>query len=166
MLFGSNRDFDLLVNINRELLKDIVEQEVIFYKLNLDDTEANIYGEALIKNYFIPVKLNCLITRGDQVIETSQYSMPDLQREASFAFIRQDLVDTDVIPEVGDIINWQEDYYEVDTVRENQLFIGRDKSYNLAQYGHKFGSSLSIICDCHMTKREATGIDFEGTTYL
>ena len=53
MLFGSNRDFDLLVNINRELLKDIVEQEVIFYKLNLDDTEANIYGEALIKNYFI-----------------------------------------------------------------------------------------------------------------
>jgi len=34
MLFGSNRDFDLLVNINRELLKDIVEQEVIYYKFN------------------------------------------------------------------------------------------------------------------------------------
>jgi len=29
MLFGSNRDFDLLVNINRELLKDVVEQEVL-----------------------------------------------------------------------------------------------------------------------------------------
>ena len=30
MLFGSNRDFDLLVQINRELLKDIVEQEILY----------------------------------------------------------------------------------------------------------------------------------------
>ena len=29
MLFGSNRDFDLLVSINRELLKDVVEQEIL-----------------------------------------------------------------------------------------------------------------------------------------
>ena len=27
MLFGSKRDFDLLVHITRELLKDVVEQE-------------------------------------------------------------------------------------------------------------------------------------------
>ena len=166
MLFGSNRDFDLLVNINRELLKDIIEQEIIYYKLSLDDTESNLYGEALMKNYFIPVKLNCLITRGDQVIEVNDLTLPDLQREASFAFIRKDLDDSSVVPEVGDIINWQEDYYEVDTVRENQLFVGRDKSYNLTSYGSKFGSSLSIICDCHMTRKEATGIEFEGTTYL
>lgn len=166
MLFGSNRDFDLLVNINRELLKDIVEQEIIYYKLSLDDTESNIYGEALTKNYFVPVKLHCLITRGDQVVEVGDFTLPDLQREASFAFIRQDLVDTDVIPEVGDVINWQEDFYTVDTVRENQLFLGRDKSYNLSSYGNKFGSSLSIICDTHMTKRESTGITFQGTDYL
>ena len=49
MLFGSNRDFDLLVHINRELLQDIVEQEIGYYKLSLDDTELayliNMYGE-------------------------------------------------------------------------------------------------------------------------
>ena len=44
--------------------------------------------------------------------------------------------------------------------------LGRDKSYNLTSYGNKFGSSISIICDTHMTKRESTGIDFEGTAYL
>jgi hypothetical protein len=42
MLFGSKRDFDLLVHINRELLKDVVEQEVGYYKLSLNDTQANI----------------------------------------------------------------------------------------------------------------------------
>ena len=88
MLFGSNRDFELLVKVNRELLKDIVEQEVLFYKLNLEETDANIYGEALTKSYFVPAKLNCLITRGDQVVSIDDFTLPDLQREASFAFLR------------------------------------------------------------------------------
>lgn len=157
MLFGSNRDFDLLVNINRELLKDVVEQEILYYKLSLDDTISNLYGEALNKIYWEPLKLNCLITRGDQVITTDDFG-PDLSREASFAFIRKDLEDVQVVPEVGDILLWHEDYYEVDTVRENQLFVGRDKTYNLSQYGSRFGSSLSIIVDCHQTRRERTGI--------
>ena len=114
MLFGSNRDFDLLVGINRELLKDIIEQEIGYYTLSLNDTQANIYGEALEKIYLDPVKLNCLITRGD--------------------------------------------YYEVDTVRENQLFLGRDKSYNIESYGSNFGSSVSIIVDCHLTRTDRVGV--------
>ena len=157
MLFGSNRDFNLLVNINRELLKDIVEQEVGYYKLSLDDTQANIYGESLEKIYLNPVKLNCLITRGDQVIDLDEFG-PDLGRNVSFAFIREDLVDANTVPEVGDVVMWHEDYYEVDTVRENQLFLGRDKSYNIASYGSNFGSSVSIIVDCHLTRADKVGI--------
>ena len=157
MLFGSNRDFNLLVNINRELVKDIVEQEILYYKLSLEDTIANLYGEALEKSFSDPVKVNCLITRGDQVITDDEFG-PDLGREASFAFIRQDLVDINMVPEVGDIVMWHEDYYEVDTVRENQLFIGRDKSYNLASHGENFGSSVSIIVDCHLTRADRVGI--------
>ena len=164
MLFGSNRDFDLLVNINRELLKDVVEQEILLYKLSLEDTLSNLYGEALTKNWLEPLKLNCLITRGDQVITSDDFG-PDLSREASFAFIRKDLEDVQVVPEVGDIVMWHEDYYEVDTVRENQLFVGRDKTYNLSQYGSRFGSSLSIIVDCHQTRRERTGITHQMEQY-
>ena len=164
MLFGSNRDFGLLVNINRELLKDVVEQEVLYYKLDLSQTQANIYGEAVDKTYLIPIKLNCLITRGDQVITTDEFGQ-DLGREASFAFIRRDLVDVNVVPEVGDILNWHEDYYEVDTVRENQLFLGKDNSYNFTSYGSQFGESISLIVDCHLTRKERTGINFESTSY-
>jgi len=157
MLFGSNRDFDLLVNINRELLKDIVEQEILYHKISLEDTEINIYGESLEKSYFASIKLNCLITRGDQVIDIDDFG-PDLGREASFALLRPDLEDVSIVPEVGDIVQWHNDFYEVDTVRENQLFLGRDKSYNLASYGGGFGSSLSIILDCHLTRADRVGI--------
>lgn len=157
MLFGSRRDFNLLTRIGRELVKDIVEQEIIYYKISLGDTETNVYGESLKKSYWTPVKMNCLITRGDQVIGIHEFG-PDLQRNASFAFIRQDLVDINTVPEVGDVLYWQEDYYEVDTVRENQLFLGRDSSYNLTEYGSRFGSSVSIIVDCHITRADRVGI--------
>ena len=109
------------------------------------------------KVFQIPVKLSCLITRGDQVVTTDDMG-PDLNREASFAFLRKDLETSVVVPEVGDIINWQENFYEVDTVRENQLFVGRDNSYNLTDYGNKFGKSVSIIVDCHLTRADRVGI--------
>ena len=157
MLFGSKKDFNLLVHINRELLKDVIEQEILIYKMNLADTNTNIYGEAMQKTYLQPVKLNCLITRGDQVVDVDEFG-PDLGRDASFALLKQDLVDISLVPEVGDIVMWHEDYYEVDTVRENQLFVGRDSSYNLTSYGESFGSSISIIVDCHLTRADRAGI--------
>lgn len=156
-LFGSQNDFGLIRKINRELLQDIIEQEIGYYKISLKSSEANIYGESLEKIYYNPVKLNCLITRGDQVVTVDEFG-PDLNREASFAFLRDDLTDIDLVPEVGDIILWHENYYEVDTVRENQLFVGRDNSYNLTDYGSQFGESISIICDTHLTRTDKVGI--------
>jgi hypothetical protein len=157
MLFGSMRDFNLLTRIGRELFKNVVEQEVLYYKLSLEDTNVNIYGEGLDKVFSTYTKLNCFITRGDQVITDDDFG-PDLTRDASFAFIRQDLVDLQIVPEVGDVVMWHENYYEVGTVRENQLFLGRDNSYNLTEYGSKFGSSVSIIVDCHLTRADKVGI--------
>ena len=157
MLFGSNRDFDLFVSVNRELIKDIIEQEVLYYKLSIADTSVNIYGEALQKTYLEAVKLSCLITRGDQVYDVDEFG-PDLGREASFAFLKPDLEDISTVPEVGDIVMWQEDYYEVDVVKENSLLLGKDSKYNIDRPG-THGSSMSIIVDCHLTRADRVGLN-------
>lgn len=157
MLFGSKRDYNLFVKINRELLSDIVEQSILYYKNYLEGSNINIYGESLAKEFLEPVKLDCLITRGDQVISVDDFG-PDLTRDVSFAFLREDLVDVNVVPEVGDVLMWHENYYEVDIVRENQLILGRDSSYPLTTYADKYGTSVSIIVDCHLTRVEKFGI--------
>jgi|TARA_R110000744_G_scaffold117428_2_gene219622 hypothetical protein len=157
MLFGSNRDFDLFVNINRELLSDIIEQEILYYKLSVADTSVNIYGEALQKTYLEAVKLNCLITRGDRVYDVNEFG-PDLGREASFAFLKPDLEDISTVPEVGDIVMWQEDYYEVDAVKENSLLLGKDNKYNIDR-AETHGSSMSITVDCHLTRADRVGLN-------
>ena len=157
MRFGSDRDISLMVNIGRELLHDIVEQEILYHKLSLEDTDVNLYGESLSKSYWNAVKLNCLITRGDQIIDIQEFG-PDLGREASFAFIRQDLIDRSVVPEVGDIVEWHNDFYEVDLIRENQLFLGSDNNYNLQSSTSGYGRSMSIVVDCHLTRADRVGI--------
>lgn len=157
MLFGSARDIGLLTGISRELLQNIIEQEILYYKFDLKGSKTNIYGESTKKEFHIPVKLNCLITRGDQVVSIQDFG-PDLERNASFAFIREDLVETSVVPEVGDIVKWQNSFFEVDTVRENQLFVGKDSRYALTDYGIRFGASVSIIVDCHLTRGTRVGI--------
>ena len=148
MRFGSNRDFELLINMGQELLHDVVEQEILYHKLSLEDTDVNLYGESLQKSFWQAVK----------VIDIQEFG-PDLGREASFAFLRRDLTNVSVLPEVGDIVQWHNDFYEVDTVRENQLFLGRDNSYNLTSYGAGYGSSLSIVVDCHLTRADRVGIE-------
>lgn len=157
MIFGSQRDFSLFVGINRELLSDVIEQEILYYKFSLEQTQVNIYGEGMEKVFWEPVKLNCLITRGDQVNNVDDFG-PDLTRDSSFAFLREDLTLVNVVPEVGDIILWHENYYEVDNTTENQLFLGKDDSYNFTQYGSNFGASISIICQAHITRADKVGL--------
>lgn len=157
MIFGSQRDFKLLVGINRELLSDVIEQEVLFYKMSLEQTQTNIYGEAQDKVYWSAVKFNCLIDRGDQQTTVDDFG-PDLTRAVSFKFLRQDLKDANTFPEVGDVVEWNHNYYEVDNTVENQLFVGKDENYSLTEYGSDFGGTLSIICICHLTRADRVGI--------
>ena len=64
-LFGKSRDINLFHTINNELLKDIIQTEVAYYKFALEQTMANVYGEAPSKNYYEPMKIACLINRED-----------------------------------------------------------------------------------------------------
>lgn len=158
-IFGSRKDFNLFRGIARELISEVVEQVIGYYKISLESTSANLYGESTNKVYNSPIKLNCLITRGDQVVSANEFGQ-DTNRTASFAFIKDDLKDAGFASEVGDIIFWQGDYYEVDTVRENQLFFGKDDDYNdIEEYHEKYGASVSIICDAHLTRVDRLGIE-------
>jgi len=64
-LFGRSRDVLLINSINRELLPNIVTQQVGYYKLTLGASQSNIYGEATNKFFSEPTLLNCLIERQD-----------------------------------------------------------------------------------------------------
>ena len=72
----------------------------------------------------------------------------------------------DILPEVGDIIMWNESYWEVDNVNDNQLFVGKDPSYpynvNPLNPGlENYGSNISIICTAHYVPADKVQITRE-----
>jgi hypothetical protein len=156
-LYGSARDVLFMKSISRELLEDVVSQQIGYYKIVLGSTKPNVYGESLNKSYIGPVLINCLIERGD-FAATKNEQLVDTTRAVSFRFLRDHLVDANVVPEVGDIIMYNESYYQVDNVNENQLVLGKDNNYAYSEGLEKFGSSFSIICVTHYTSPDALGI--------
>tara|TARA_R100001509_G_scaffold159320_1_gene125620 strand:- start:576 stop:1085 length:510 start_codon:yes stop_codon:yes gene_type:complete len=165
-LFGTQRDVSLIRNINRELMGDIITQQCAVYKLNLEETRVNIYGESSgAKYYQDPVLLNVLLERGDQTYNSSDMGV-DYSREVEFRFFRQDLVDASLVIEPGDILLYYESYFEVDSIKDNQLFVGKDPRYPYNQNPlnpglEDFGANLSIICKTHYTPADRVQITRE-----
>lgn len=159
-LFGRQRDISLFSSVNRELLGDIITQQVGYYKITLQSSKINMYGESTNKFFHEPVLLNCLVTRGDQTWNSDEWG-PDVTRTLDFAFYRQDLVDLNVVPEIGDIIFYYENYYEIDGLIENQYFVGKIPEYSYSEGLNQFGSSISIKCSTHLVPADKLGITKE-----
>jgi hypothetical protein len=165
-LFGSSRDVSLVRHLNRELLWDFISQECAYYQFNYDDTKVNMYGEASgAKYYREPVLLNMLVERGDVSSPVDDFGV-GYDRSMVYRFLRDDLVDSNVVPKVGDIIMWYEGYWEIDNVNDNQLFVGKDPDYpyneNPLNPGlENFGTNLSIICTAHYVPADKAQITRE-----
>jgi hypothetical protein len=167
-LFGSSRDVSLVRHLNRELLGNIISQQAAFYKFKLGETKVNIYGEAAGAKYYDgPFLFNCLINQEDQEYPEQEDGV-NYGRGISFAFYKDDLIEANILPEVGDIILYQEGYYGVETTVSNQYFLGKHPSYpnnnsdgtlNPINPGlEEFGSSISIVCKTHYVPADKVAI--------
>ncbi|ASF00575.1 hypothetical protein [uncultured virus] len=152
-LFGKNRDISLFHNINLELLKDIIQTEIAYYKFALEQTTSNVYGESMGKVYYEPVKIACLIDREDPVWSSDDFGS-DVNQSISFKFLKDDLKDINLNPEVGDILLFRNNFYEADSKIENQLIMGRDPDYALSNETLSVGDSFSIVINSHLSRVE------------
>ncbi len=145
-LFGSARDMSLFRSVNRELINRYIDIEVVLYKLALPDTDINIYGESDRKTYYQPVRMNCLIARDATTAQDEGFGI-DSTRTALFAFFKPDLIDKNIVIEIGDIIYWDKEYYEVDNESMAQEHVaGRDELTDIGVTGRgSFGMDLSVI---------------------
>ena len=152
-LFGGSRDISLFHNLNNELLKDIIQTEVAYYKFALEQTTSNVYGESMGKNYYEPLKIACLIDRSDQDWSSNEFGS-DINQSIGFQFLKNELKNINLIPEVGDILLFRNNFYEVDGKVENQLVMGRDPDYAISTETTDFGDSFSILVSSHISRVE------------
>ena len=167
-MYTGIRDWSLMRHLNREVMGNIITQQCAIYQFRLEETKVNIYGEAAEEKYYNgPFLFNVLMDRGDQEygenVEGIQFNQP-----INFYFLRDDLVEKDVVPRVGDIILSEEAYYGVQSTIANQYWGGKNPSYpnndsdgtpNPLNPGlEKFGNNVSVLVSTYYIPADKVAI--------
>jgi len=144
--FALGRDIRFFEGISRELVDAVIDTAVVLYKLVIEDSKTNLYGESLSKTYYQGVECTAIIQR-DETTSNYEGFGADTSQNVQFRFNRFTLNEKGFYPEVGDIIFHNEAYFEIDNVTEDQLVGGRVESGD--------GEKFSIICSTFMTRRSS-----------
>ena len=121
--FVPAKEIELIDVMNEELIDEIVGQTVDIYKISVDDTEENMYGESTTKYYDKGFRVNCLILFDEPTIDQDEFGA-DLNTSIEMYFHRTSLKEAGFYPEVGDIVDWNNFYWEMNGVVEPQLIAG------------------------------------------
>jgi hypothetical protein len=156
-LFGQARDISMFRYVNRELMGNIISQQAAFYKLRLNQTNFNMYGEAAEQKYYDgPILLYTLIDLPDQEWSTDDLGV-NWNWKPTFKFLRDDLLNklenynkdtiygANLVPQPGDIILYETAYYEVTSTNAAQYFVGKDPDYpNKPQPSNPAGATYPL----------------------
>ncbi len=179
--FFNAKDIDFIKTISEEVVDYLVEQAVTLFKVSVGETKTNLYGESLGKVWREPSTLMCIVDREPmnvvyegfgadrQGLVEFRFNIQRL-REESYAVpkvrdINGTLIPTEAIqnttvgyPEIGDVILYDEIYYEIDNVKEPQWIGGSPEVYD--KENEKFeDTSNTLIASGIMVRRSQVQID-------
>ena len=121
--FVPQKEINLIDSMNEELIDEIVGQTVDIYKISVEDTDDNIYGESSTKYYNDGFRVNCLINWSEPSVDQDEFGA-DVNTSIEMYFHRTTLKEAGFFPEIGDIVNWNDFYFEINAVTEPQLIAG------------------------------------------
>jgi len=123
--FIPQKEVNLINDMNEELIDEIVGQSVDVYKVSVDNTDENIYGESTTKYYDVGFRVNCLLLYNEPEITQDDFGA-DLRGDIEMYFQRENLSSGSLnfFPEIGDIVDWNNQYWEIGSVTEPQLIAG------------------------------------------
>ena len=124
--FVPQKEFDLINSMNEELIDEVVGQSVDIYKVSVNNTEENVYGESTTKYYDVGFRVNCLILYNEPEVLQDEFGTADTNADIEMYFQRENLASGSLnfYPEIGDIVDWNDHYWEINGTTEPQLFAG------------------------------------------
>ena len=146
--FVPQKEIDLIDSMNEELIDEIIGQSVDIYKVSIDNTDENVYGESTTKYYEVGFRVNCLIQFNEPEITQDEFGA-DENSDIEMYFQRNNLSSGSLnfYPEMGDIVDWNNHYWEINGTTEPQLIAGH------TEYKH------SIVATAHRARLSSLQIE-------
>lgn len=137
--FFGPKDLNLIQSINNELINWVLETPITLYKVVTEESDVNdIYGESINKKYYSGIKFNCLISMETEESVQTEIGR-DIKRKIKVAINKELLKPYNIVPEIGDIIEFNSMHWEIDNVIQNQLIMNRENI------------NFSYVCHAHLT---------------
>ena len=123
--FVPQKEINVIDSMNEELIDEVLGQYVDIYKIDLDSTDANVYGESSTKYYNVGFRVNCMLNYNEPET-TYEDGITDVNSSIDMFFQRNNLSSgsLDFFPEVGDVVDWNQHFWEINSVTEPQLIAG------------------------------------------
>lgn len=124
-LFYPELDIKTIKGISEQLVQYVMDVDVLFFKLNPQKMEFNIYGEAKKKtfNYSPGIFIRCLVAHNPH--DSSYDTVYNYKDYTTFKFLKTTLQKHNVYPEIGDVIEWDGLFWEITKITQQQLIGNR-----------------------------------------
>lgn len=148
--FMLDKDLQLFRSFARELVDTVIENTCVLFKVNLNETKINLYGEAMNKTWHPGVELFVLINKEGQTAAYEGFGA-ETNQNIEFRFDRLLCEERNAYPEVGDVIYFDDAYFEIDNTTEIQFVGGLP--------GTNSDRNWSIVCSTFMVSKSNLNIE-------
>jgi len=126
----------------------VIQTAIVLYKVNLNQTRVNLYGESVNKTWHKGVQMYVLIAK-EPGTTTYEGFGPDSKQSITFKFDRFSCEEKNLYPEIGDVLYFDNNYYEINYTYEVQFTGGQPIN------------NFSIVVNTMLTNRAMLNIEKE-----
>jgi len=112
-LFITSREIDLISDLSKEIIKDVVGQKVYYYRIREDLTKIHdIYEEAPDKIFDPPIEIEARVQYQPEEVRTNRFGNEEFSTIEVF-FHERDLLDREIDVRVGDYFSYGDIFFEI-----------------------------------------------------
>lgn len=126
--FIGRKELAFVAQINKELIQEVIGQEVTYYQILAEKTKTNdLYNEAIDKVYAVPVKTNCLVYYENSTEVVTNFPA-DSKYNLDVYFHKTEMDERNLSPKMGDFVQFGKVLFEIYNASEPQMAFGQVES--------------------------------------
>ena len=129
-MFLGEKEKNLVKQVNDEVIERVVGQQVLYFPIDLETTNFHpIYGEAMEKNFYHPIRVFALVEFLGVETEFMENFVLDKTTKLKVNFHKRRLTeDQNLFVREGDYIRYGEIFYEIVKTIEPKLLFGQPET--------------------------------------
>jgi len=124
-LFITPREVDLVSDLTKEVMKDVIGQKVYYYRIREEYSEIHdVYEESPEKVFDPPIEIDALIEWDSSKVTTNNFGTEKYQKIVVYVQHR-DMMNKEIEIREGDYLSYGTNFFELTTVEDDSLVFGQ-----------------------------------------